>query len=385
MVEGQAPLDPKETNPEKIVTVKWKADMTVDYERMAADLKAMLNKWTGEFRIVYDNARFSVDGNEIKADPEGTKSVDYFFLPDGLAKDYTWRQMPDRFEAAMSLMKSHLVGLARELNVALAHVEEAKQTNANLTAQKDRVNSELRTERDNLRSRYENEISTLREQVNRLDNRVREAEAEKKQVEDDFAKRQQDYDNEILALKQAIKRLKVKIDIEQAPTADGEVLAASSATGVAVINRGKADNLKPGTVFEVYNFGKGGVKRAKGLIKVLDVFETSAKCGVLQMSAGDPIVEGDLIANELYNPGKTLHFFILGRLDKYGVTEATALLEKLGNKVDSEISVDTDYLILGKKLNESDGELEETAEYKKAKELGLKVITERDLEAFTRY
>ena len=60
------------------------------------------------------------------------------------------------------------MGLARELNVALAAVEEAKQTNADLTAQKDRVNNELRTERDNLRSRYEGEISTLREQVNRL-------------------------------------------------------------------------------------------------------------------------------------------------------------------------------------------------------------------------
>jgi len=101
MEEGSGLLDEK-ASPENQVTVKWGADRTVDAERMVADLKARLTKWVADYRVVYDNARFSVEGSEIKADPDGTKSVDYFFLPDGLAKDYTWRQMPDRVEAAMN-------------------------------------------------------------------------------------------------------------------------------------------------------------------------------------------------------------------------------------------------------------------------------------------
>ncbi len=385
VVTGQVELDAKETSVEKKRMVPYGADMTMDAPKMAEDLKARLAKWVKDYRIDYTNYRFSADGDEIKADPDGTKVVDYFFLPEGLAKDYTWRVMPERFEAAMNLMKAHILGLARELDVAREHIETAAATTSQMSDDKDRVAAELRSEKATLEQRYESEIGTLRERVNVLDGRVREAEAAKLQVEEEATKQKQDDANRILALEQNIKRMKTKIEIERAPTPDGEVLASSSITGIAVVNRGKKDNLKPGTVFEVYNFAKGGVKRAKGYIKVLDVKDTSAKCRILRQAGGDPIVEGDLIANELYNPGKTLHFFILGKLAKYGVTEATALLEKLGNKVDSKITVDTDYLLLGSKASESDGELEDTPEYKKAKELGLKVITERDLEAFTKY
>jgi hypothetical protein len=366
-------------------SVNWAVDKRLDHGTARQNLTLWLRQMTDRFKITFEDAKFGVEGDNITLEPAGTVTRAYFTVPDKLPEDVPFAEVMALSEGAMDRMAAHLKSFEARLNDAIQQYTEARASVDEVSQQKDNEIASLRTQMQDLERTLTSQMTTVREEKDRFQDRAETAEREKADVEEAAAKAAQDFKNQIFALKQEIQRLKVKIDIERAPTPDGQVLAASAQTGIAIVNRGKKDHLKPGTIFQVYNFGKGGVKRVKGLVKVQDVFDTNAKCGIIEMDPGNPIVEGDLIENDLYNPNKVLRFYILGRLSKYGKTEATALLERLGNKVDSEITVETDYLILGVKANANDPELQDTPEYKKAKEYGLRILTERELEAFTRY
>ena len=358
----------------------------VDALKASNEAEQFLAAMTKDCKVDFEVCRYNFDEgpSKIEIDPDGNMTVGYFTL-DKLAKDYAWNEIPAQCLKAVGRMKDHLTFLSGKLNDTISELEQARESDKQKVAEKDSIIAGKDTEMEQRQQRSLQEMSNLRSTIDNLEGRLRKAEEDKTTAVESAAKEVQDLRNQLLAKQQELVRMKKVLVVDRAPTADGQVLAASTSTGIAVINRGKRDNLKPGTVFEVYNFAKGNVRTAKGFIKVLDVTETSAKCGVIKMNKANPIVEGDMIANELYNPEKSLHFFILGKLGKYGASEAKTVLERLGNKVDGTVTVETDYLILGKKGGETDTDLEETAEYKKAKELGVKVITERELQMFTLY
>jgi hypothetical protein len=363
---------------------KTQAQLLVDVAGARDHIQNWMTQWE-QIRVEFDAWSLEYSDDNIKKRPDGKFFVRYFEMGDKRPNDIRYAEAFPLVDAAFKRFLSTtrtFKTLVVDYESALTEAQKKEgQVSQDLTARLDQ-------ERTNAQQRIETlqrSLSDLRDTKDRLDVRVQDLTDEKDKIAEDADSAKKDAANQILALEQQLKRLKEQIEIDRVPTPDGQVLAASAQTGIAVINRGKADHLKPGTVFQTYNFAKGGVKRAKGVLKVIDVFDSQAKCAILQMNPNDPIVEGDFIINDLYNPGKSLHFFILGKLSKYGKTEATAVLERLGNKVDEKLGVLTDYVILGQKENPDDPNLEETEIYKNAKQLGVKIITEKQLEAFTKY
>lgn len=363
-----------------------KVQQFVDLDALKG-LGQIVKKQMQDVRIEFRDSGFDIPQGkmaQIDSSP-GAGIIVRYIDPPKQPELLKWSELPGMYLLAMMDMKDHLESFQTQLKNARNAVDEARGATTQVQTDKDREIADLRQRMQDTNQNLESRISDLRDTKTRLEDRLQTAEEEKAAVVEESEQKEQEYKNRILALEGSLRRLKVQIEIDRAPTPDGQVLAASSSTGVAVINRGKQDNLKPGTVFQAYNFSKGNVKRMKGVLKVLDVFDASAKCAIVEMNPADPIVEGDLIENTLYNPGKTLHFYILGNLRKYGTSEAKMVLERLGNKVDDQIDVLTDYVILGEKENPTDSELMDTPEYKKAVELGVKIITEKELEAFTKY
>ena len=67
------------------------------------------------------------------------------------------------------------------------------------------------------------------------------------------------------------------------------------------------------------------------------------------------LIDGDVIANVVYNPNRTYNFVVEGDFDLYGdnkidpqsANRIRALIEKFGGKVNDGVSVNTDFVVMG--------------------------------------
>jgi hypothetical protein len=70
------------------------------------------------------------------------------------------------------------------------------------------------------------------------------------------------------------------------------------------------------------------------------------------VQGNEPIVAGDVLHNPVYDRGRRLRFLLIGKIDMDGdgtddSGSLKALIQELGGRVETELSVQTDYLIAG--------------------------------------
>lgn len=172
-------------------------------------------------------------------------------------------------------------------------------------------------------------------------------------------------------------RVDVKGPIIRNP--DGKIIRVPG-KDVCYINLGSGDSITPGLTFEVFDKMDGIPANAEGTtdenlpagkasIEVARVGAGSSECRIIKIAPGQQLTEGDLIINLIYDPATKYNFMIYGDfdLDQNGqATPADAEVVKRlitqwgGRLIDRkltirkdgssvyEISVDTDFVILGK-------------------------------------
>lgn len=257
-------------------------------------------------------------------------------------------------------------------------VEREKILKENVAAKQRALDEEQRTSQATIQG-LRTEVSKLRDDVQKagaaLDREKKERAVEVAGLNDDIEAKQQ----------QVVKLKVKKIAIEKPIGPDGSVIAAAAGRGIVILDRGRADHMIPGLIFDVYGFGKGAVKLPKGTVKVLEVMEHTCKCRVLDLFNDlKPIVQGDKFESITYNPKEVMHFRLIGRFRKYGKSDAERRLEQIGVAVDKAVTIDTDFLVMGAPEGEEEN-LRDTADYKLAMELGIKVLTEEQLSRFLLY
>jgi len=352
---------------------------------IADKLSNLATKYTREFPV----AIYTMDPNGgIKRDDtaaEGRVNIVYV-APAAIPSEVTLEELYELMDGAMGRMLNditRLVGDVQRERVKFA----ARETEFGSTiADKDSEIGRLRNEKAALESAKAQAERDAADQIAGLEDAKREAEENLETYQDQAKDEIAALKNQILALKQDVVKLKQRKRMEEFPIGpDGQVLAVTDDQGIAILNRGKADHLQPGTTFDVYTLGKGAQKIAKGVVTVLEVSSTEAKARVVSLlNPMNPIVTGDYFESATYNPDTQLHFYLLGRMRKYGKTDAAARLKDLGQAVDSEVGIDTDYIVLGAPENEDDN-LRDTDAFKRAQELGVRVITEAQLSTFLDY
>ncbi len=95
----------------------------------------------------------------------------------------------------------------------------------------------------------------------------------------------------------------------------------------------------------------------KAIVEIVRVEQSFSRARIIESSAGNPIVRGDVIANAIYDPTKTYRFVVDGLFDTDGDGIASrferetleALIERWGGILVPEISGDTDFVVLGVK------------------------------------
>jgi len=140
--------------------------------------------------------------------------------------------------------------------------------------------------------------------------------------------------------------------------ADGKIILVDYNTKVVHINKGSDDHVYPGLTFAVHDKNAPLPKDGKGKaeIEVFDVRKKFSAARVVSQNPRRPILEGDVIANLIWDAAGKNVFVIAGEfdldndgsLDRDATPRLKALIEKWGGKVDEAISVETDFLLLGR-------------------------------------
>jgi hypothetical protein len=140
---------------------------------------------------------------------------------------------------------------------------------------------------------------------------------------------------------------------------DGKIILVDDAANTVHINIGSDDHVYRGLTFSVYDKSTPILKDGKGKAEI-EVFNVGKNISTARIisprSAKKPIIVGDIIANLIWDSSKTNVFVVAGEFDLNGdgnpddeaVDKIKALIEKWGGKVADEISIDTDFLVLGK-------------------------------------
>jgi hypothetical protein len=148
--------------------------------------------------------------------------------------------------------------------------------------------------------------------------------------------------------------------------ADGRVIQVSR-NNTVYISLGLGQQITPGMTFEIYDRDLGIPKSTtegeaevlpagKGSLEVTRVGSTSSECRVIKATTGSQIIEGDLIANLIYDPNVKLHFKVYGDFDVDQNNVATPgeadivkrLITQWGGALTEDITIDTDFVVMGK-------------------------------------
>ncbi len=139
--------------------------------------------------------------------------------------------------------------------------------------------------------------------------------------------------------------------------ADGTVVRAVANEDIVYISLGRKDQIRPGMPFAVYSSvrGVGEDGKEKASIEVTTVFDTTSEARVTNRTPGDPILEGDAIANVVYDRNRQFNFFVAGdfdlnfdgKVDDPGGENVAKLIAKWGGKVVDAVDTRVDFVVLG--------------------------------------
>jgi hypothetical protein len=234
---------------------------------------------------------------------------------------------------------------------------DVAEASANLTREMARMNESISSGRTAL-EKAQADARTVKEASDKLD-------AENKKEK-----------SVLMARIEAQKNIQQMLNAPQEP--DGEVISSLDTVGLAWINLGTRQQLRPGTVFRILEKTKGGL-RDKGMGQVQKVEMDRSEMRVTGLvDPYRPVVKGDLVANELYGPKVKRNIVLMGRFSvPHTKEDVKKLLEELGNKVHDKVSPQVDLIILGRgEFGEGSVEqpIEETDEWKKAQNLNIEMI-----------
>ncbi len=162
-------------------------------------------------------------------------------------------------------------------------------------------------------------------------------------------------------LEEALSRLDVlkprpKEDIE-AYKPDGHIITIDTSANLAFIDIGSEQKVYPGLTFSVYD-KNGSVPTdgsSKAEIEVVSVEKNTAVARINRSSKKNPVMEGDVIINLIWDSEAVNRFVVAGdfdfngdgNIDPDGAEKIKQLIENWGGKVEDTVTIDTDFVVLG--------------------------------------
>ncbi len=257
-------------------------------------------------------------------------------------RDANAQQVTAAKEQQQAQVAAHTTAL-EEARVAAAQATEAATSDR---GSKESQIAQIETERTAERAKAAADADLLRNEITERDGAIKQK------------------DEEINRLRQKLAGTRGSVSTAVLTQADGTIIRLPG-NDIAYIDLGAGEQIAPGLTFEVYDKADGVPQPAaidstdlpvgKASIEVLRVGSTSAECRITRLSPGAQLVEGDLIANLVYDRNTKFAFFVFGQfdLDQNGVFTANdsnvikQLVTQWGGRVVDKIDVSTDFAVLG--------------------------------------
>lgn len=157
---------------------------------------------------------------------------------------------------------------------------------------------------------------------------------------------------------------------------DGRILGVVAATGRVLLDRGRADGLRPKMMLSVYDAEDTNLRTAKkkASIEVTKILsDHRAEARITDTDYVNPIIKDDFIASPAWSPGESLGIALVGKMDfdSDGLDDRDYirnLIQRGGGKIDAEeidgkitgkVSVNTRYVVVGDGQLKADGLLQQ--------------------------
>ena len=249
------------------------------------------------------------------------------------------------------------------------------------------------TDLDQLKQESDNAQARLQGQIAQLTQERDDAQSQNRKLTDEAAKTKDESNKEVVAARSAMKTMDAQVAAiknqvqvsKESETPDGKVLAVNRAMKTCFIDIGSKDKVWRGAAFRTYQIRRGNTKVFTGRVVVVSVGAERAECVIESEASGEMVGEGDMILSPIFDKSKTLRFVVLGELPgRYNREMATKILESHGVKVESKVSVETDFVVVGIKDGE-EADPTESEDFKKAQGWSIPVLRARDLEPFLQF
>ena len=341
------------------------------------------------------------------------------FYPEDVTGAYTEldaaRAGLDALKAAFSDLDDTVVSFEDAVPIVIGQYSAALRSVGDLQGQITQLQGEVKAIRgslDQVTSTKDEEIRGLQQQLSDAQNQARQQQQELEgrvaSITTDRNERDtqlrgvrgqlDDLQRELERTKQAsetrFNQLTQVLQFTRTPNAnepDGEVLAVSKDLGMAWIDLGARNRLSRGMGFDVVS-GNPNSPRVKGHVEVADVESDRAQVRITEVQDRfDPIVPGDRIVNPLYDPSGVRNAVLIGRFSgDYTRKDLEVLLGEIGIKVQSQLTPETAYLIVGSEIYEDEtGEpLEEPVQpselpiYRDARAQGVQIVPLQEVRKF---
>ena len=203
---------------------------------------------------------------------------------------------------------------------------------------------------------------TTGEQVKTLRDQLQQTRDDMKALNDELLKTREELkvaQDDLKSEKEKLSKIEPGPDREVlAYEPDGQIILIDDQARVVHLNIGIDDHVYQGLTLTVYDRGTSVPEDGKGKaeIEVFDVAKTYSAARIIQSELRKPILQSDIIANLIWDSSRTNIFVIAGdfdldndgTIDYNGGEKIKALIEKWGGKVADTISIDTNFLVLGK-------------------------------------
>ncbi|MEK6676684.1 MAG: hypothetical protein AABZ47_13660, partial [Planctomycetota bacterium] len=138
---------------------------------------------------------------------------------------------------------------------------------------------------------------------------------------------------------------------------DGKILMAVPGDDIVYVDLAQGDRLTLGLRFAVYSASSGIPEdgRAKAQIDVVSIAQDTSSCRIVGVAPGEVILEGDWIANPVYDRHRAPTFVVLGEFDlnRDGTTDIQgrstieSLIREWGGTLTDDVSASTDFVVVG--------------------------------------
>ena len=256
-------------------------------------------------------------------------------------------------------LEEQLEQLQNRFDDAIAASFEKEQA---LLAEKEKYQQQvddIRKDYDELKALME---QTSEQQVQTLTVQRDEARAERDKMRQDLLETQAKFKMTEDMMKRAKEELQALVPLPDSEVPafepDGKIILIDDQTKIVHLNIGSGDHVYRGLTFSVYDKSMPIPKDGKGKaeIEVFDVGKNISAARIIRSEIKKPIILGDIVANLIWDSDKTNVFVVVGDfdidsdgdIDYDAVDKIKALIEKWGGRVTDTISIDTDFLVLGR-------------------------------------